>query len=150
MQTLLKNAFTATISVISNIGAGFLSNPADEGFGGQEITMTIQASSVNSATRAVQASIATDSKREVASSENKVRADTLELSPAAQKLVQSGNGPTPQQAQQLAALYASARGMVSANPTKARNSLQNIIAQYPNSPEAQKARIQLTQLPAES
>lgn len=80
--------------------------------------MTIQPSSDNSNSKTVQAPIApaapapTDSKREVASPEGKVRADLLELSPAAQKLVQSGNGPTPQQAQQLAALYASARGMV--------------------------------------
>ena len=119
--------------------------------------MTIQPSSGNSNSKSVQAPIApvpapapTDSKREVASPEGKARADSLELSPAAQKLVQSGNGLTAQQTQQLAALYASARGMVSANPTKARNSLQNIISQYPNSPEAQKARVQLTQLPAKS
>ena len=78
------------------------------------------------------------------------KADSVELSAAAQRLVQAWNGPNPQQAQKLAALYASAKGMVSANPGKARSSLQNIISQYPNSPEAQKARVQLAQLVVKS
>ncbi len=75
--------------------------------------------------------------------------DTVELSAAAKALVSSNSnsGASAVLSQRVAAMYNSASGLVSSNPRRARSSLQAIISQYPNSPEARKARVQLAQIP---
>jgi hypothetical protein len=70
------------------------------------------------------------------------------LSPQAQKLAAAQKQPSPQPTtQQADALLSAAKMAVSSNPGRALKQLQALIAQYPNSPDALKARQLLGMIP---
>ena len=90
----------------------------------------------------------------VAGAQNSAAGDSIELSPQAQKLVKAQQNAsaqaqtqTTQTQTQETTLLDSAKNMITSNPAKARSQLETIIAQYPDSAEAQKARQLLAELP---
>ena len=85
---------------------------------------------------------------EAAGEQESAAEDSVELSSQAQKLAKAPAQAQPAQAEtQQATLLASAKNLVATNPVKARSQLETIIAQNPNSADAQKARQLLARIP---
>lgn len=73
--------------------------------------------------------------------------DSVELSQQAQELAAANFNAPPVPVPSVENLFASAKGFLSANPSKARSDFLALIAQYPNSTEAQMAQVQLAAIP---